>query len=306
MKFSIYQNSLQGARKYNEDRVAYAYSRDALLTVLADGMGGHEHGDIAAEIAIRVLTESFQRLALSTLSNPFRFLSQHIQQAHDTIVQHAMSNDFPEAPCTTIVASIVQNNTLYCAHAGDSRLYHFRDGQLLFCTEDHSKVHMLYRRGVITREQMKTHRERNMIYNCIGGRGQPDIELARKRPMHDGDTVLLCSDGFWSLLDDAEIAEFFQHGLVMDTMPALFGLAESRVGNTGDNLSAIAFNWNIQNYDRFAISTETMPLSRNTIVDSMNDRRLPNGTLPAGQDASDSDIEYAIAEIETALKKNSR
>jgi PPM family protein phosphatase len=116
-------------------------------------------------------------MARPTLANPFRFLDEHIRQVHDAIDRHALLSDMPEPPRTTIVTALVQHDALYCAHAGDSRLYHFRNGQLLFRTEDHSKVQMLYRKGLISKEAMLTHPERNKIYNCVGGEEQPQIEI---------------------------------------------------------------------------------------------------------------------------------
>jgi serine/threonine protein phosphatase PrpC len=297
MKFTIYQSSRQGPRAYNQDRVAYSYSKDALLTVLADGMGGHSHGEVAAQLAVNVLTESFQRMALPVLANPFKFLSEHIRQVHDAIDRHALLNDMPEAPCTTIVATIVQHNTLYCAHAGDSRLYHFRNGKLLFRTEDHSHVQMLAHQGLISKEQMLTHPERSKIYNCIGSEIPPQIELAQKRAMQEGDVILLCTDGLWSLLEESEMAEILQNGAVTDTMPVLFGLAEARTERNGDNMSAIAFNWEGLKYNPVAISTASMPFDINTTI---HDRALQ------GSDTGDHEymeIEKTIAEIRAALGK---
>lgn len=306
MKFTIYQTSRQGARPHNQDRVAYSYSRDALLTVLADGMSGHPHGEIAAQLAIEVLTESFQRMALPVLARPSTFLSAHIQLAHDAINRHALLHVMPEAPRTTIVAAMVQHDTLYCAHVGDSRLYHFRNGRLLFRTEDHSKVQLLFRMGLIRKEQMPTHPDRGIIYNCVGGEEPPQVDLARKRPLQEGDVVLLCTDGLWALLEEDEMAEILQNGAVTDTVPVLFELAESRADEHGDNMSAVAFNWGTQAYSRSSISTASLPLDGNaTIIE----RGIPDDGAPGRRDTatvaapSDADIENAIAEIHAALAK---
>lgn len=305
MKFTIYQASHQGPRQYNQDRVAYSYSKDALLTVLADGMGGHRNGEVAAQFAIEVLSESFQRLAMPALANPFKFLDEHIRQVHDAIDRHALLSDMPELPRTTIVAAIVQHDMLYCAHAGDSRLYHFRNGQLLFRTEDHSKVQMLYRQGLIRKEQMLTHPERNKIYNCVGGDEPPRIEMAQKRAVQEGDVILLCTDGLWSVLEEEEITAILQNGPVTDTVPVLFDLAESRADQCGDNMSAIAFSWGAQAYSKFSVSTAMMPLDLNTtILDAVPGiRRVRVPDTKPSNDPTDDDIERAIAEIHAALDK---
>ena len=178
MKFSIYQNSRQGPRHYNQDRLAYSYSKDALLLVLADGMGGHRNGEVAAQLAVKTLTDAFQRLAVPFLSSPAKFLIDHIQQVHDMIDNVTQREELIEAPRTTIVVAIIQRGFLYCAHVGDSRLYHFREGHLLFRTEDHSVVQSLYKKGMITKEEMATHPYKNKVYNCLGGETPPQIDLS--------------------------------------------------------------------------------------------------------------------------------
>jgi serine/threonine protein phosphatase PrpC len=304
MKFTIYQDSRQGPRQYNQDRVAYSYSKDALLTVLADGMGGHRNGEVAAQFAIEVLTESFQRMARPTLTDPVKFLDQHICQVHEAIDRHALLSDMPEPPRTTIVTALVQHDALYCAHAGDSRLYHFRNGQLLFRTEDHSKVQMLYSKGKISKEEMLTHPERNKVYSCVGGDEQPQIEIAPARELQDGDIVLLCTDGLWTLLEEEEIAAILQNGPVTDTVPVLFDLAESRADQSGDNMSAVAFTWGNHAYGGFSVSTAMMPLDLNTTIRDFSARRPPATTsADAESELADDEIERAIAEIHAALEK---
>jgi serine/threonine protein phosphatase PrpC len=304
MKFTIYQSSRQGPREYNQDRIAYSYSKDAMLAVVADGMGGHLHGEVAAQLAVKMLTEAFQRMALPILANPFKFLTDHFQQVHDAIESHAMAKDMPELPRTTLVATIVQHDELYCAHAGDSRLYHVRDGKVIFRTEDHSKVQMLYRKGLIKREEMLTHPERNKVYNCLGGEVAPQVDLATKRAMWDGDTILLCTDGLWSNLETAEIGEILNTGPVTDTVPALLNLAESRDDKDGDNMSVIAFNWGGRP-GMLQVSTATMPMDHITTImgplpGSDSEGALKLVDVPG---LSDEEIEGAIAEIQAAIKK---
>lgn len=286
MKFTIYQDSRQGPRPSNEDRVAYSYSQDALLVVLADGMGGHQHGEVAAQFAIEVLTTIFQRLAKSMLANPFGFLEKNIRHLHDTIDRYAIENDLIDHPRTTLVAAIAQQDSLYCAHAGDSRLYHFRNGELLFRTEDHSKVQMLFNQGTIRRNEMQTHPERNKIYNCVGGDTPPQIALSERRDIHEGDIVLLCTDGFWTLLAEEEINTILQNGPVTDTVPILFDLAESRAGTDGDNMSAIAFSWG-------------SPAHTDILSQHCSHTHPPVSISPD----YDDDIERVIAEIHAALEK---
>lgn len=307
MKFTIYQSSRQGPREYNQDRIAYSYSKDAMLAVVADGMGGHRHGEVAAQLAVKMLTEAFQRMALPILAHPSKFLTDHIRQVHDAIESHAVVKNLPESPRTTLVAAIVQHDELYCAHVGDSRLYHIRDGRVIFCTEDHSKVQMLYRKGLIRKEELLTHPERNKVYNCLGGEIQPQIDLAAKKRLWDGDVLMLCTDGLWSLLENDEIGETLNHGAVTDTVPMLMELAESRVDQNGDNMSVIAFNWGgLPGMQQ--VSTATMPMDLTTTIMGPMTGGDGEGMAKVGDvpDLSDEEIEGAIAEIQAAIKRTPR
>ena len=307
MKFTVYQDSRQGARPYNQDRLAYSYSKQALLLVIADGMGGHRHGELAAQLAVKTLTDAFQTLAVPTLPDPAQFLTEYIQLTHTAIDHLMIAEDLLEAPRTTIVAAVVQDDMLYCAHVGDSRLYLFRDHKLLFRTEDHSLVQMLYRRGQISQEEMLTHPERHKIYNCLGGNVTPQIELAPPQGLEYGDMLLLCTDGLWSALSDEAIGETLHDGMVSETIPLLLSDAESLSGKDSDNVSAIGLQWGGRPEDSpLAISTITMPLYATTTIINPLTHQPRDSDAAAVADLTDDEIEKAIAEIQNALKRTQR
>ncbi|MBX9676260.1 MAG: protein phosphatase 2C domain-containing protein [Methylotenera sp.] len=302
MKFSIYQNSRQGPRNYNQDRLAYSYSKDALLLVLADGMGGHRNGEVAAHLAVKTLTDAFQRLAVPFLSSPAKFLIDHIQQVHDMIDNVTQRDELIESPRTTIVVAIIQRGFLYCAHVGDSRLYHFRDGHLLFRTEDHSVVQSLYKKGMITKEEMATHPYKNKVYNCLGGETPPQIDLSDRFELLEGDTILLCTDGVWGVLSDQQIKEIIQqHIVIADATNKLMDSAEFASDERGDNMSAIGLQWGDRQQSSTAVSTQLMPLGETTTI--MNTVQQHNKDGMNLNDLSDDDIESTIAEIQNALNK---
>jgi serine/threonine protein phosphatase PrpC len=301
MKFTIYQNSRQGPRKYNQDRLAYSYSKDALLLVLADGMGGHRHGEIAAQLAVKTLTDAFQRLAVPFLSSPAKFLTDHIQQVHDMIDNVTQRDELIESPRTTIVAAIIQRGFLYCAHVGDSRLYHFRDGYLLFRTEDHSIVQSLYKKGVISKEEMATHPYKNKIYNCVGGEQTPQIDLANRIELVEGDTILLCTDGVWGFVTDQQIKEILhQNNDIAECTIKLLDTAEFAANDGGDNMSAIGVQWGDRQLSQGAVSTQLMPLGETTTIINVVSHQNADGEP---SELSDDDIENTIAEIQAALIK---
>ena len=301
MKFTIYQNSRQGPRNYNQDRLAYSYSKDALLLVLADGMGGHRNGEIAAQLAVKTLTDAFQRLAVPFLSSPAKFLTDHIQQVHDMIDNVTQEQELIESPRTTIVVAVIQRGFLYCAHVGDSRLYHFRDGHLLFRTVDHSVVQSMFKKGMITQEEMATHPYKNKIYNCLGGDTPPQIDLADRYELIEGDTVLLCTDGVWGVLADHQIKDIIEKNTVIaDATTQIMDSAEMASDERGDNLSAIGLQWGDRASSTVAVSTQLMPLGETTtIINTVTHQ--PDGSDPS--ELSDSDIENTIAAIQKALNK---
>ena len=303
MKFTIYQNSRQGPRQYNQDRLAYSYSKDALLLVLADGMGGHRNGEIAAQLAVKTLTDAFQRLAVPTLGSPAKFLIENIQQVHDMIENVTQEEGFIESPRTTIVAAIIQRGYLYCAHVGDSRLYHFRNGHLLFRTEDHSVVQSLYKKGMISKAEMATHPYKNKIYNCIGGENQPQIDLSDRHELLDGDTILLCTDGVWGVIDDQQIKEIIQNNMtIVDATTELMDSAEFASDEKGDNMSAIGLQWGDRSSNITAVSTLLMPLGQTTTIMNPVTHQNADGADPL--ELSDDEIENTIAAIQSALNKS--
>jgi serine/threonine protein phosphatase PrpC len=304
MKFTIYQESRIGQRKTNQDRIAHCYSRDALLMVLADGMGGHLHGEVAAQIAVQYITESFQREARPKLGDPFDFLANGLTNAHHAIVDYALERDMPEAPRTTCVVCVVQENIAYWAHAGDSRLYVIRDKRVFSQTRDHSRVQMMIDDGLISAEEALHHPARNRVYSCLGGDQTPQLDFSRKTPLLAGDTVVLCSDGFWAPLGNAALAQGYASEGVMLATPRLMDEAETVAGDTGDNLSVVAVDWGEGYHERTttgSVETATMPVNAHTTqMEGFGKNR------PREAELTDDDIERAIAEIKNAINKYSK
>ena len=303
MKFTIFQESRIGRRKSNQDRLAYCYSRESLFMAVADGMGGHLHGDVAAQVAVQDLTETFQRESQPRLPDPFLFLSWGLTNAHHAIAAHAAEHGLPEVPRTTCVACVVQDNIAYWAHAGDSRLYVIRDGHILAQTRDHSRVQVLVENGVISAAEAHHHPARNRVYSCLGGDHTPQIDFSRKTPLAAGDIIALCSDGVWGALDDPTLVATLQRANVAQGVPRLLDLAEAAAGESCDNLSLIALNWQDNYGDAAApmIETQTMPLDTHTTL-------MEGCDFPRRRDVelTEDDIERAIEEIRGAIQKYSR
>ncbi|MCL4800195.1 MAG: serine/threonine-protein phosphatase [Burkholderiales bacterium] len=306
MRFSIYQESRQGPRKMNQDRIAHVYTRDALALIVADGMGGHLHGEVAAQIATQFIVEAFQREAQPRLDDPFRFLLGAITNAHHSIIDYANQRNLLETPRTTCVACVVQDGIAHWAHVGDSRLYHIREGRVENQTKDHSRVQILVDAGRIREEAVAVHPDRNKIFNCLGQMSVPKVDLSRRVGLNHGDTLILCTDGFWGALSSKLICEELLRTPDLATaMPKLMDMAEGRAGRDGDNLSVVAMGW----IDQLG---EVSPTSISTVA--MSDREYKSTvqhfqkTAPPAAPGylTDDEIERAIEEIRLAIKKNSK
>ena len=243
MQFTIYQESRRGARRSNQDRIAYCYSRDALLMLVADGMGGHAHGEVAAQVAMEFITDAFRREAKPALADASLFLRRAITGAHHAIIDHAARAGLAEAPRTTCVACVAQDNVACWAHAGDSRLYHIREGRIAAQTRDHSRVQQLIDLGRVREEAFAAHPERNRIYNCLGSVAPPQVEVSAMTRLECGDILMLCSDGLWAPLSGKIICGALESEDIMNAVPKLLDESERRAGRECDNLSVIALTW---------------------------------------------------------------
>jgi serine/threonine protein phosphatase PrpC len=303
MRFTIFQESRRGSRKVNQDRIAYTYGRDTLMLCVADGMGGHAGGEIAAQIAVRLFIERFQQEAKPILRNPLKFLQDTMLRAHAALGSYANQFSMLETPRTTCVVVVVQANHAYWAHVGDSRFYLFRQGSLIGNTKDHSKVQYLVDQGIINVDEVPEHPDRNKIFSCLGGLVDPVIDLSKRTPLRNGDILLLCTDGLWSVMSQSEMATYLTSTPILKTGPQMMREAEKRGGPDGDNLSSIIVRWGPETLTDEAASTitETMGLGEfQTALDktvTLTDRK---GTQ---RDLTDDEIERAIAEIQATIQK---
>ena len=299
MRFTIFQDSRQGDRKGNEDRVGYSYSRDVLLMTIADGMGGHADGEVAAEIAVTEITRRFQQEARNKLRKPSEFLVSAILSAHRAIVSHAVAHNLLECPRTTIVACIVQNGSAYWAHAGDSRLYVLRRGNLVGFTQDHSRVQLMIDAGEITEEMAARHPERNKIFSCLGGVVPPQIASGRELPLEAGDTIILSTDGFWSQIPANILGSMLRKQTLVELLPGLLAEAQRRARGESDNLSVVAMTWENQDDARLP---DTRQMEEDFASSSNTTEQLDVPGM-VDEDVTDDDIERAINEIQEAIRK---
>lgn len=308
MRFSIYQESRKGGRLVNQDRMGYLYTRKSLLMMVADGMGGHARGEVAAEMALQTLGAIFQRDAKPVLADPAAFLEQAIQAAHRDLHRYRAENRLPEAPRTTVVACVVQDGIATWAHVGDSRLYLLRGGAIAQRTFDHSRVQSLVVSGLLRPEDVKDHPERNRIHNCVGAFVTPRVEIAKKVALHPGDTMLLCSDGLWGALADQDISDAFSRLTVMRAVPELMDKAMAGSGPEPDNCTAIAMSWaGAESMDMIPPTespVSTLVIPEGSIASTV--QMAQPGEPSADEPLTEEQIDDAVAEIQRAIQRAKR
>lgn len=298
MKYVVYQASRRGGRPVNEDRVAYAYTSDALFMVVADGMGGHNHGQVASQMLVQTMTSLFQARATPLLPNLQGFLLDGIYAAHDAINEYALRKGLRDPPRTTCVAAVVQRGTACWAHVGDSRLYHFDKRQLLERTRDHSAVQQLVEEGLLDEDQIRLHPDRNRLYNSVGGFALPDIELSEPVTLKEGDVLMLCSDGVWGEIEDKEMVSTLRAYPLDRAIRHMLDYAEFRGGRNCDNLSIVAMRYGEEKFDDALVLGDDLGLDGFTAQLKLIGQREADE-----KSAREMDIDQALAEIQSALAK---
>jgi len=279
MQFEIGRTSRLGNRDINQDRLAIIESPHGAILVLGDGLGGKPGGDLAAQTLVDSIT---QELTLSPLPSekPEKFLHELIRRAHHAILMAGQEQQPPVSPGSTAVICLVQDRKVWWAHVGDSRFYLFRNGLPLYRTQDHSYVEQLYQEGRISLKKTHDHPMRNYVTQCIGlFPHEPEVAVSKGVELQEKDVLLLCSDGFWEPLDDAQIGTVIEKGQLNGALGTLAERAEAAKYPHSDNTSAVALR----------IISLQQPQRR---------RQQPQKSKHAKQDS----LHDAIAEIERAIK----
>lgn len=298
MKFSVFQLSRKGGRKTNEDRMGYCYTRDAVLFVLADGMGGHPEGEVAAQLALQTASSVFQQEARPTVPDPEKFLVSALMVAHQQIIKYATDKGMLDSPRTTLVLCLVQKGEAHWVHCGDSRMYLVRKGQMLARTRDHSYAEQV-NSAVLTLPNMN----RNVLMTCLGSYAKPIYDMGGPLTLEPSDRVLLCSDGLWSSIPDPEIVEMLSSAHISDAVPNLVEEALRTAGAKSDNVTVVAMEW--ESNDDFE---STRGISTDSISDgvfaSTIQAGLFSGRMEDLDDLDDEAIERSIAEINEAIRRS--
>jgi serine/threonine protein phosphatase PrpC len=243
MKYQLGKTSRLGNRVVNEDRLGVAETKDALLLVLADGMGGYRGGQIAAKTVVNRMLAQFKRSALPA-TDPKGFLKDLVSDAHLAVLHAGNAQYPPIEPRSTCVVCLIQDGCAWVAHVGDSRLYLYRQGEFIHRTTDHSKLEEMRRKGRLNVDEVEHHPQRNLVTRCIGCQELPPIAtISEALPLEKYDLLLLCSDGLWNPLDEQKLVQNLAGQTLAQAVDRLAYQAEFRSYPEADNISLIMLRW---------------------------------------------------------------
>jgi serine/threonine protein phosphatase PrpC len=229
-------------RPHNEDSMISVIPEDqqilahkGALFIVADGLGGHDKGEVASKLTVETVSHSYYHNESESVSaqllQAIHYTNTVIYEQIDTTQKSSWS-----AMGSTCIAAVIHSDTFYIANIGDSRAYLIRDNALRQISQDHSWVAEQVRAGILTEEQARIHQQRNIITRCLGPHAEVEVDLFEET-MHEGDTLLLCSDGLSGLVEDSEILDIVTGSTPQESVERLIALANERGGS--DNITII-------------------------------------------------------------------
>jgi serine/threonine protein phosphatase PrpC len=229
-------------RQHNEDHIGY--NQELGIAVLADGMGGHQSGEIASHMAVEAVLDSLKSLALReksqaiTSSQLLQHVSNTISHSNSMIFQASEALEKHRGMGTTLVATIIKGDRLYAGHVGDSRLYLFRNQELSRITKDHSLVQDLIDKGFYTEEEARAASVGHIVTRALGTKADVEVDTI-ETDLSSGDMLLLCSDGLTDMVADWHIEEMLRehNGQLEQTAQQLVDQSNRNGGK--DNISVI-------------------------------------------------------------------
>lgn len=197
-------------RNKNQDQaVVVANTKNQILAVVCDGMGGHKAGEIASRVVIEHVVSCFKvNPPFLNESEVTKWISETIEQADMIVKKMSKISEEHQGMGTTIVLGILIDNRVYVGHVGDSRAYVYCDDVLTQITKDHTLVNALIEQGVITKEEGVNHAQKNVLLQAVGANG--DINPSLYHADLEKGSLLLCSDGLYNLISESDMQEILK------------------------------------------------------------------------------------------------
>ena len=230
-----------GGRNINEDSIGIVEQERKIGFVLCDGLGGHGLGDVASQMVVDVFTNEIRQS-----DKCHDIITRTFENSQKRILEEQRIKDASSKIKTTAVIAVVDEHRAYIGHIGDSRLYIFRNNEIKKRTIDHSIPQMLALSKEIKDEDIRNHPDRNMLLRVIGTEWQePQYEMMKPIPLRKIQAMLLCSDGFWELIDEEAMCQCLKDANSVDEwLETMIKVVEiNGSGRDMDNFSAIAI-WN--------------------------------------------------------------
>ena len=232
MKCTYSKVSRNGGRHVNED-YCDVQQKSRLTALLADGLGGQGDGEIASRLAVEA--------AMPVMQDGMFVTSRRIQDAFCTGNNAVLAKrqEMGNRMMTTLAGVSITGRRVTIGHVGDSRVYWFRDGKVLFQTLDHSLCQVMALSGEIKQEEIRGHASRNLLLRALGEKADLKVDV-RSGWLRKGDRLLMCSDGFWDLIYEEEMIQAAGAGSVQAWLDRMCEIVESRQEEGTDNYTAIA------------------------------------------------------------------
>lgn len=221
-------------RKINEDYVGFFENEEIRIYVIADGMGGHNAGEVASKIAVDVIIDYVKK---AEDSSDLKYLLQNaVYGANDQIHKYSNNNEELSGMGTTVTACLIKNNRLIVANVGDSRCYIIKNNELIKVTKDHSLVQQLLDNGSITEEEAVKHPNKNIITRALGTSSDVEVDIF-ELDISDIIKVILCTDGLTNEVTGEELYNIVSEYNSQEACNKLIETCKSREAR--DNISVI-------------------------------------------------------------------
>lgn len=237
-----FQTDVGQRRNTNQDYAGVFKNAAGIeLAILADGMGGHQAGDVASQMAVNNIGASWETSDIAEAEKAVKWLIKRIQNENEVIYQKGQTQDEFLGMGTTIVSAVLLKNSFVLSNVGDSRAYLLRNDELLQLTEDHSLVNELVKSGEITREMAANHPRKNVLTQSLGMPKTVEVDVANHYWVPN-DYILLCSDGLTNMVTEAEILATLTADKTLEEKVSALIAAANKAGGL-DNITVLVIHF---------------------------------------------------------------
>jgi serine/threonine protein phosphatase PrpC len=240
MRLIYYQFTNKGGRELNEDAVSCFIDekQETGIFILADGLGGHGHGEVASELVARTMIDKFKSADIIDAGEAHEIL----KSANDLLLETKAQNPQYRRMKSTAAVLYIRENNILCAHIGDSRLYHFYGGAVKFITADHSVSYKKYVQREIKYDDISLDEDRSLVLRVMGNEDkfEPEISVL-SQPLETGGAFLMCTDGFWEYVKkDEMLVDLLKSESPKEWTEYMLLRHIARIDGENDNFSSIA------------------------------------------------------------------